>query len=161
MRITGKQLRQIIKEEVARSVVNEKRAVLQERKPIRVYSDRLRQVVEKVYDVFSDAYDFQLNVASLSLQIEQTIGLERNEALVSKLAAYHASNSDDLYSRHTLGAMLVLGVDAAPGPMPDVSLDTGLIRINGEIVRGKFLDFGEPMVSLGMLGQMVEDLVKS
>ena len=86
MRITGKQLRQIIKEEVARSVVNEKRAVLQERKPIRVYSDRLRQVVEKVYDAFSDGYVFQLNVASLSLQIEQTLGLERNEELLNTLS---------------------------------------------------------------------------
>ena len=160
MRITGKQLRQIIKEEVARSVVNEKRAVLQERKPIRVYSDRLRQVVEKVYDAFSDGYDFQLNVASLSLQIEQTLGLERNEELLNKLAAYQASNSNNTYSRQVLGAMLVLGADAAPGPIPTVTIDSNLIRVNGEVVRGDFLDFGEPFVSLGKLGSMVEDLLK-
>ena len=160
MRITGKQLRQIIKEEVARSVVNEKRVVLQERKPIKVYSDRLRAAVEKVYDAFSSAYDFQLNVASLSLQIEQTLGLERNEELLNKLAEYQSANSSGTYSRQTLGAMLVLGADAAPGPIPTVTVDGGLIRVNGEVVRGDFLDFGEPFITLGKLGSMVEDLVK-
>lgn len=135
MRITGRQLRQIIKEEVEN--------MMNEADPVPAapgsYAEKLQKWCDKQIPLFhsavtnSGAYKFKLGSGALSLQVAQTLLGQRNKELLASIKAGVTPNNAGSYTEDVInGAKLILGVDAAPGAAPVVDADGSTMSIGGK-----------------------------